>query len=40
MDNIIQDQMVIISKAMFKIIIVINITNVIIVKIIDFDRME
>jgi hypothetical protein len=39
-DNIIQDQMVKTSEAMVKIIKIIDITNVVIIKIIDFGIME
>ncbi len=39
-DNIIQDQMVRINEAMVKNFKITNITNVVIIKIIDFDRME
>jgi len=39
-DNIIEDQMVKIGKAMVKIIKRIGITNMVIIKIIHFDKME
>jgi len=39
-NNIIQDQMVRINEAMVKNFKITNITNVVIIKIIDFDRME
>jgi hypothetical protein len=39
-DNIIQDQMVRIGKAMVKRIKIIDITNMVIIKIIDFGKME
>jgi hypothetical protein len=39
-DDIIQDQMVKIGEAMVRIIRIIDITNVVIIKIIDFGRME
>ncbi len=39
-DNIIQDQMVRTGKVMVRIIRIIDITNVVIIKIIDFGTME
>jgi hypothetical protein len=39
-NNIIQDQMVRISEAMVRIIKITSITNVVIIRLIDFDRME
>ncbi len=40
MNNIIEDQMVIISEVMVRKTIIIDITNMVIIKIIDFGRME
>jgi hypothetical protein len=39
-DNIIQDQMVKIGEVVVKIIKIISITNVVIIKIINYGRME